>query len=123
MAVFLTTTNSSSGNRFIKQDTDISQIQTRTATQELTIRDLTDELHRLSLLCQAQWELLNKQFPNLTNQSLDEKINEIDLRDGKLDGQLKLKNLCKGCQRSMSAKQNVCLYCGCKTLETVPAKE
>lgn len=93
MAVFLTTTNSSSGNRFIKQDTDISQIQTRTATQELTIRDLTDELHRLSLLCQAQWELLNKQFPNLTNQSLDEKIHEIALRDGKLDGQLKLKNL------------------------------
>jgi len=42
------------------------------------------------------------------------KIEEIDLRDGKLDGKLHLINECTQCKRKSAPRHNNCLYCGAK---------
>lgn len=66
----------------------------------------------LALSCAAMWELLSEKL-GVTDQELMAKIQEIDLRDGKLDGKLaNVTQACPGCARSNNAKRVRCLYCG-----------
>lgn len=66
----------------------------------------------LALSCAAMWELLSEKL-GVTEQELIAKIEEIDLRDGKLDGKMaNVKQQCSGCGRSNNSKRVRCLYCG-----------
>ncbi|MEO8494248.1 MAG: hypothetical protein ABI614_04205 [Planctomycetota bacterium] len=66
----------------------------------------------LALSCAAMWELLSERL-GVTEQELLAKIEEIDLRDGKLDGKIATAKLdCPACARSNNAKRGRCLYCG-----------
>ncbi len=66
----------------------------------------------LALSCAAMWELLSERL-DVTDQELMAKIQEIDLRDGKLDGKLaNVTQACEGCGRSNNAKRVRCIYCG-----------
>jgi|CXWL01.1.fsa_nt_gi uncharacterized protein YhdP len=66
----------------------------------------------LALSCAAMWELLGERL-GVTEQELLNKIEEIDLRDGKLDGRIAIvKQACSGCGRNNNAKRGRCLYCG-----------
>ncbi len=66
----------------------------------------------LALSCAAMWELLSEKL-GVTEQELMAKIEEIDLRDGKLDGKIAgVKLQCSGCGRSNNSKRGRCLYCG-----------
>lgn len=67
---------------------------------------------RLSLLCQAMWEII-RDNTNLSDQHLQDKIAEIDLRSGKADGRMTAAGVpCPNCGRPVSAKHRRCLYCG-----------
>ncbi len=58
------------------------------------------------------WELL-QQHGNVTDQQLVAKIQEIDLRDGVLDGKMsKPAAKCSACGRVNNATRNRCMYCG-----------
>lgn len=66
----------------------------------------------LSLSCAAMWELLSEKL-GVTDQQLMAKIEEIDMRDGKLDGKMATETrACTSCGRSNNAKRGRCLYCG-----------
>lgn len=76
------------------------------------LRLLEARIDKLTLVSMALWTLL-KENTKLTEEDLLEKIKEIDLSDGKLDGKVR-QNVsdCPQCGRVMSQKHRRCLYCG-----------
>lgn len=86
---------------------------TRRADQVRNDVDRTQAtIDALSLSCAAMWELLSAKL-GVTEQELMAKIEEIDMRDGQLDGKIaSVKQACTGCGRANNAKRGRCLYCG-----------
>lgn len=77
-----------------------------------TVQYFQDRLDKLILINMALWSLL-KQETNLTEEDLLERIKEIDLSDGVLDGKVRQTVIqCPKCGRTMSNKHRTCLYCG-----------
>lgn len=69
---------------------------------------------RLYLVVQAMWELL-KDKAGLTDADLDAKVQEIDMRDGRLDGQDSTQTdplTCRQCGRTILSGQVQCSWCG-----------
>lgn len=76
------------------------------------MHELQQRIEKLSLCCQALWELL-KDNTSLTEEDLAIKMTELDLQDGKLNGKLgKQILICPNCSRNGSSRRNACLYCG-----------
>lgn len=70
------------------------------------------QVGRLMLLNQALWELLQARV-GLTEEELLRVVNEVDLRDGKADGQLTEHPVrCPKCERINTSRHAKCLYCG-----------
>lgn len=81
-------------------------------SQALRISDLERRVDRLGLVCQALWELLSEKT-GLTEEEVYARMQEVDLRDGKADGKISRQvTACPHCQRPVSSRRNVCLYCG-----------
>jgi len=77
-----------------------------------TVEDLQRHVERLSLACQAMWELL-RGCSDLTEDDLGKKILEIDGRDGCVDGKIGVQPLdCPACGRKTSSKRNSWIMCG-----------
>ena len=69
-------------------------------------------IERLTLSCAAMWELLSEKL-GVTTDDLMAKIEEIDLRDGKLDGRKSSpKHACSKCGRKNKGTRRQCLFCG-----------
>ena len=69
---------------------------------------------RLYLVVQAMWELL-KDKAGLTDADLYAKVQEIDMRDGRLDGQDSTQTdplTCRQCGRTILSGQAQCSWCG-----------
>ena len=69
---------------------------------------------RLYLVVQAMWELL-KDKAGLTDADLDAKVQEIDMRDGRRDGQDSTQTdplTCRQCGRTILSGQAQCSWCG-----------
>lgn len=82
------------------------------AGQAAAIRELTDQLDRLQLMNQALWELLRDRL-GITEEELERKAEEVDLRDGKADGRMTSTAVrCPTCKRVNNARHGKCLYCG-----------
>ncbi|HPO15549.1 MAG TPA: hypothetical protein PLI09_19060 [Candidatus Hydrogenedentes bacterium] len=76
------------------------------------VRDLSQDVAKLALLNQALWELLRTKL-RLTDQELEQMAREIDLRDGRADGQITAQAVqCPSCNRINNSKHAKCLYCG-----------
>lgn len=76
------------------------------------IQDLERTVERLSLATLALAEILRDRV-NVTEAEIDAKIQEIDLRDGKLDGRLRGSGQdCPQCHRPNASRRRACLYCG-----------
>ena len=76
------------------------------------VRQLEDQVNRLTLVNHAVWSLLSEKL-GLTEQQLLDRANEIDLRDGKLDGKVtRTPTACTKCHRTLHPRHNRCLYCG-----------
>ncbi len=81
------------------------------------IRILEDNLAKSMLLNEVLWELISQRL-NLSEADLLKKVEEIDLRDGKLDGKNQRKAVkCPSCGHTVSARHAACLYCG-KVIDT-----
>ena len=84
----------------------------RAERAERKVRMLEENLSKTMLICEALWELLS-QRSGLTVQDLHNKLYEIDMRDGVLDGKNQRKAVeCPGCGRMVGPRHSVCLYCG-----------
>ena len=69
------------------------------------------QVDRLTLACAAMWSLL-KQHGH-TEEELLARMQELDLRDGKLDGRIAPDaRTCSGCARKSKADRRTCLFCG-----------
>lgn len=69
-------------------------------------------LDRLSLACQAMWELV-RENTNLTEQDIESKILEIDGRSGQIDGKINTQRLnCSSCGSPTNSKRPTCVMCG-----------
>ena len=76
------------------------------------IKILEGDLAKSLMISEALWELLSEKT-GLTEQDLLDKINEVDLRDGVLDGKNQRNVIdCPNCGRKVSARHTACLYCG-----------
>ena len=74
---------------------------------------LEARVNKLALVNQALFELI-AQRAGMTEADLINKVNEIDLRDGRLDGRPHEETpvTCERCGRSYSRRHNHCFYCG-----------
>jgi hypothetical protein len=82
------------------------------ATLMSKIKTLEEQLDRLRLVNQALWELMRDQH-GLDKFQLEQKLEEIDGRDGRVDGRLTEIGLkCPQCGRVSNSRHGKCLYCG-----------
>lgn len=76
------------------------------------VDDLKRKVEGLSLACQAFFEILQSHI-GLTESAILQKMQEIDERDGKLDGKTAAPVLeCIECGRKSNASRTTCVYCG-----------
>jgi hypothetical protein len=80
--------------------------------QDQEIEELTRRVDRLSLACQALWELLRDRI-DLDDATLNRKISEIDLRDGSSDGRIAMAVIeCEQCGNRGNSRRKQCIFCG-----------
>lgn len=76
------------------------------------IAEIRHNLESLSLTCQAMWELLRER-EGFTDETLMQKMQEIDLRDGQADGKMTRTVVnCPACSRINHCRHETCMYCG-----------
>ncbi len=82
------------------------------ATKE-AIRRLEKQLAKVLLINEAMWEMLRDEH-GYTDKKLQEKIREVDLRDGVLDNenQPREASTCPSCGRNSPKRNKSCMYCG-----------
>lgn len=92
----------------------------RSPSQSSDIQYLKKEVGRLEIICQALWELLKDQL-SVTDEQLMGYIAELDLADGRADGQVSSKGpiACPKCGKANSRRHEYCMYCG-EAVRTTP---
>lgn len=96
------------------QDAKSAAFDAQTETRYLKdrIQTLEESAERLSLATMALAAILRDRF-SITEKEIDLKIQDIDLRDGKLDGRFRQPtNQCTKCRYLNAANRRRCLYCG-----------
>ena len=92
----------------IRKNVDSTDI--KSSGNRSSISELQDQVDHLSLVCQAMCELMAE--IGFNKDMMVAKIQEIDLRDGKLDGKLSKTHNCDKCERALSPRHLKCMYCG-----------
>ena len=87
-----------------------SRAKSKAFNNEVDINTLDEKIDHLSMLVMAMGELLED--VGINKEMIVSKVEEIDLRDGKLDGKLVTTKHCPSCKRTVSARHIRCLYCG-----------
>lgn len=104
-----------SWNEHSYRSNDGPSLSTGTSTTTIMagdIRDLRAQLERLTLMNQALWELLRDRL-QISDAELEQKVGEVDLRDGVADGKLTATAVrCPNCSRVCNSRHAKCLYCG-----------
>ena len=74
--------------------------------------DAEDRIARLTLVCEALGSLL-KERVGITEEEIADRVNQIDLTDGQLDGRVRhAARTCRHCNRNVSPRFAKCIYCG-----------
>lgn len=94
---------------------------TRTAAEARRQGELLQcDVEKLFMLTEALWTIL-KEKHGYTDAELVRRVNEIDLRDGRLDGKVANATAapdCTHCGRKIIGNRPVCLYCGAEASPT-----
>ena len=77
------------------------------------IAGLRARCDKLLMVCEALWTIVRDKH-GLTEDDLVNRVNDIDLQDGRLDGRVKkdLSARCPECDRTISQRFPKCIYCG-----------
>jgi hypothetical protein len=76
------------------------------------VGDVEERLDKMALLNLALWTLLREKL-GVTDEELAKRVEELDLRDGKLDGRVQGTPIdCPDCARPLHQRHRRCLYCG-----------
>ncbi len=88
--------------------------QTKADRSAGEVSDLKQQVERLSLACQAMWELL-RDYSGMSEEHIESKILEIDGRDGRVDGKIATLILtCTACGKPTNSKRQFCVLCGAR---------
>ena len=99
-------------HRHLQQAIDIAHVEGSARRTKTETADLRQTVERLRLATAAIWEL-TRDRAGMVDQDLLDKIREIDLRDGALDGRMRpAPSNCPACERVNKATRTACLYCG-----------
>lgn len=85
-----------------------------TATQARSQVELMQmDVERLLMITEALWTMLRDEH-GYADEQLIRKVQEIDLRDGRLDGKVAKQppSKCPKCGRAISARRPICVFCG-----------
>lgn len=97
-------------------------ITPRSQIAPMDLDDLERRTESLTLACQALWEILQEEL-NLSNETILKKMQDVDLRDGALDGRVSVNvAACPSCRRANKASRTNCIYCGDQLPGLRPAK-
>lgn len=89
-----------------------ARAESKAASTKHYIARLEANLAKALLISEALWEIVRDNL-NLTDEQLRRKIQEVDMRDGTLDGKNRRKAVqCPSCGHTVSARHPACLYCG-----------
>ena len=81
------------------------------------VRFLRGQVDRLQMICEAMWTITKRRL-GVGDDELSRLVEEIDLRDGKLDGRSEPARACSECSRVVSSRTRICIYCGAENLPT-----
>lgn len=74
--------------------------------------ELRRQLDKTMMILEAVWSLC-REAHGWTDQQLVDRVTEIDLRDGQLDGKVRrVARPCPGCGRAIGADKSACMWCG-----------
>lgn len=91
---------------------DAMEAQQTSRLLQIRVQSLEENFERLSLASMAISEILCDRL-GITHAEIEARVQEIDLRDGKLDGRLRpATNDCPQCHHTNVAHRRKCLYCG-----------
>lgn len=97
------------GSRMAAHDSVAAKSRDRQAQQQ--IRILEANLAKTLMITEALWEIVRDKL-KLTEEDLNEKLYQIDMRDGQLDGKNQRSVIeCPNCQRKVSPRHPACIYC------------
>ncbi len=100
-------------NSVLRMDALDAKARAREAATEIAF--LKQKVEKLMMISEALWLFL-KETNNLTDEDLKEKIIEIDLKDGQLDGKVSANaeapDICTVCGQVLQKNKYVCIYCG-----------
>ncbi len=92
--------------------TDAAEAKGDARRAQRNLGELDARLDRTLLACEAMWTLLRDKL-GVSDLALIERINDLDLSDGKLDGKVRKTPVsCPSCGRTLSRKFPKCMYCG-----------
>ena len=92
--------------------TSASAAQASVHSLQHEVRVLEQQVERLSLAAMALAELLRDKM-GVSEQEIETKISEIDLRDGQLDGRIRVSiKKCPQCRQPNHFNRRLCMYCG-----------
>jgi hypothetical protein len=97
----------------IRTAIELASQKARRDTRDLEeeIRVLEQQVGRLALAAVAMGEILREHL-GISDEVIEAKMNEIDLRDAKLDGTFRLSpKTCNECGRVSGPMSATCLYC------------
>jgi hypothetical protein len=91
---------------------DAVRAKSKTKSVERDIRVLEANLAKSMMINEALWELIRDRH-GLTEKDLHDKLYEVDVRDGTLDGKNQRKAVeCPKCSHRVSPRHPACIYCG-----------
>jgi hypothetical protein len=99
---------------------ELSDAQRRLDKAVDKIGDLQAQVDRLLLITESMWFVLKGKL-QLDDAALMEMMNQVDMRDGKLDGKVTAApQNCPVCNHSISVRTGQCFYCGAHPARTSP---
>jgi hypothetical protein len=76
------------------------------------MRHLESAFDRSMMVIEAMWTLMRDKL-QLTDEQLADRVNDIDLSDGELDGKVRKTPVsCPKCNRTIARRFSRCMYCG-----------
>ena len=86
--------------------------EARIARNEINLLKL--EIERLLMITESLWSILKEKY-GYEDAELMDRIHEIDMRDGRLDGRVAPAGeapVCPACNRPTARRRPICIYCG-----------
>jgi hypothetical protein len=92
---------------------DASRASNRASQAHDEVTLLRSDVEKLLMISEALWTMLKEQH-GYTDEQLSKRVEEIDMRDGKLDGKVARNSprACPACGKTLLRNRPVCMYCG-----------